>query len=96
MDIGTLGDGSIIKIKLGFLASIIAGIMAIVSMFVIMRQDISNTLKRIETLEIMRMSDVKTMQDLQMKTGSIDSNLYYFRRQYEEDQNKYIREKPKY
>lgn len=95
MEIGTLGDGSIIRIKLGFLISVIAFLIGIVSIFVIMRQDVMATLNRLEILEKMQLNDANTINDLRFKVTSIDDNLFYFRKQYEEDQNKYIRESPK-
>lgn len=88
MDIGTLGDNSVIRIKLGFLLAMILGVMSIVSMFIIMRQDVLNTLNRLESLEKMRLTDTTALMELRLKVNSIDDNLYFFRKQYDEDRKK--------
>jgi len=85
MEIGTLGDGSVIKIKLGFLLSVIGSLVGLVVLFVVMRQDVLNALVRIGTLEQMNSANASAIMDMRVKITNIDDNLYYFRKQYDSD-----------
>lgn len=95
LEIGTIGEGSVVKIKLGFLISCLGVIVGIVSIFLLMRSDVLSAITRVEYLEKQRTIDNNSFNELKFNVKTIDDNLFYFRKQYEEDQNKYIRERPK-
>lgn len=85
MEIGTISDGSVIKIKLGFLITIFGSVIGLVTLFVVMRQDLLDGLKRITVLEQLHVADTAQLTDMRLKLTSIDDNIFYFRQQYEID-----------
>lgn len=92
MEIGSVGEDSVIKIKLGFLLAAVGGLISLILVFGAMRQDVLQAIGRIEKLETIRQLDLARMDSLTDKVNKIDSNLFYFREEYNTDSNKYIRE----
>jgi len=81
-------------ITFGFVLNILITLTTIVIAFASLRNDTFNALQAIEKQEKIIGEQQRTIIDIRMTMQKISDDQDYFHRQYNEDMNKYIRERP--
>jgi hypothetical protein len=93
-DILTPSNGKI-HITLGFVLNVLITLTAIIISFVTLRNDTFNALKDIAKQEVIIQKHQESILNMQMAIQRLADDEKYFHEQYNEDMNRYIREKPK-
>ena len=83
------------QVTLGFILNIAITITTIVIAFVSLRADTFAALKEIAKQEGILIEQQRTIIDMRMAIQRITDDQDYFHKQYNEDMNRYIRERPK-
>lgn|SRR5690348_17588620 len=95
MDRSIIGSVGGFQITLGFVLNVIITITTIVVSFATIRNDTFKALEELTKQERVIQEQQVSIIDLKMTVQKIAIDQDYFHKQYNEDMNRYIRERPK-
>lgn len=87
MQVGTLSDGTVVKIELKFLLTIMSAVIAIVIIFIVLRQDVVTALDRLNKHDIVLEQNAINVNSMKMQLLQLDDKISGLRDLYEYDRN---------